>query len=213
MGGSGGDGIYLFHGTDLMVEDSTVVNAEETAVQISATDVVVRNNWIVDNDGGLNAHGANHLIAGNRIENNDGMSLWAYGGGNHTVRNNTVVNGTRSGIVVNKNSAVVNNVIRNNGHAGIEVGRNSVVTGNRIVNNEEGGILLDGDGNLIYNNYLENERNVVAPEDESPTADATWNIDPRSGTNVVGGAVIGGNFWATPDGTGYSEPAPLMFRA
>lgn len=204
-GMSGGDGINLFHGTDLVVENSTVVNAEAWAVQISGSDVVVRNNWFVNNDGGLNAHGANHLIAGNLVENTDWRSVWAYGHGNHTVRNNTVVNGTRSGITVNNASEVVNNVVRNNSQAGIEVGRNSVVTGNRVLDNGEGGILIDGGRNLIYDNYLENERNIVGPEGESPTGGATWNIDPQSGTNVVGGSVVGGNFWAEPDGAGYSQ--------
>jgi parallel beta-helix repeat protein len=201
-GMSGGDGIALFNGTDLVVENSTVVNSEMVAVQISSEDAVVRNNWLVSNDGGLNLYGEDHLVEGNLFENSG--TLWAYGYGNHTVRNNTVVNATSTGIAVSDDSTVVNNVVRNNGGAGIKVGANGVVTGNRVVGNEEGGIRLDESGNLLYDNYLENERNIVGPEDEGPRG-ATWNLDRQSGTNVVGGSVLGGNFWAKPDGSGYSQ--------
>lgn len=201
-GMSGGDGIYLWNGTDIVVEDSTVVNSEMLAVQISGTDVVVRNNWLVSNDGGFNLHGVNHFIAGNLVENSG--TVWAYGSGGHTVRNNTVVNATSTGIAVSDDSAVVNNVVRNSGDAGIEVGANGVVTGNRVVGNEKGGILVDEGGNLIYDNYLENDRNVVGPEDEPPVG-ARWSVDRQPGTNVVGGSTLGGNFWAKPDGSGYSQ--------
>ena len=32
-----------------------------------------------------------------------------------------------------------------------------------------------------------------------------WNADPRTGPNIIGGPNIGGNFWAKPDGNGWSQ--------
>ena len=32
-----------------------------------------------------------------------------------------------------------------------------------------------------------------------------WNITKTSGTNIVGGPYLGGNYWASPDGSGFSE--------
>lgn len=205
-GMSGGDGISLSRGTDLVVEDSIVVNCETRALDISGSDIVVRNNWIVRNDGGLNGFGTNYLVAGNDFENNGGISLWLQGPANHTARNNTVVNGTWKGIVVHDDVRVVDNVVRNNSDVGIEASDGSIVTGNRVVANGKGGVRLDEPGALVYDNYLANERNVVGPEGEAESPfGATWNVTSRSGTNVVGGSVVGGNYWASPDGTGYSE--------
>jgi hypothetical protein len=32
-----------------------------------------------------------------------------------------------------------------------------------------------------------------------------WNITQTPGTNIVGGPYLGGNYWAKPDGTGFSQ--------
>src|SRR5690606_29960220 len=34
-----------------------------------------------------------------------------------------------------------------------------------------------------------------------------WNITKTAGINIVGGPFIAGNFWAKPDGTGFSQTA------
>ncbi|MGA9189297.1 MAG: NosD domain-containing protein, partial [Methanosarcina sp.] len=46
----------------------------------------------------------------------------------------------------------------------------------------------------IFNADIGNKRNA-------------WNIKRTEGTNIVGGPYLGGNFWASPDGTGFSETA------
>lgn len=55
--------------------------------------------------------------------------------------------------------------------------------------------------NTIYNNYLNNSKNV---EDYGTN---TWNILKTEGRNIVGGLYLGGNFWASPKGDGFSETA------
>ncbi|HMB44783.1 MAG TPA: NosD domain-containing protein, partial [Candidatus Methanoperedens sp.] len=32
-----------------------------------------------------------------------------------------------------------------------------------------------------------------------------WNTTKQSGTNIVGGLYLGGNYWAYPNGTGFSQ--------
>ena len=56
--------------------------------------------------------------------------------------------------------------------------------------------------NLVYNNYVNNDRNA-----NINTRDTTWNVAKISGRNIVGGPYIGGNFWANPEGTGFSQKA------
>ena len=35
-----------------------------------------------------------------------------------------------------------------------------------------------------------------------------WNITKQPGTNIIGGPYLGGNFWAYPNGTGFSQTCP-----
>jgi parallel beta-helix repeat protein len=85
---------------------------------------------------------------------------------------------------------------------------NNTISGNNISGNDVGISLnsnwIDGtnsDYNIIYNNYLNNSKNA---EDYGMNI---WNISKIEGENVVGGPYLGGNFWASPEGNGFSETA------
>lgn len=100
------------------------------------------------------------------------------------------------------------------------------VLGNRIESNECGLYLYASDGvtltrNIIagnmgsgvcyylsgsgtaFDNRFDNNLNVAF--NGEPLAANTWSVDPRTGPNIAGGPLIGGNFWGRPDGTGFSE--------
>lgn len=55
--------------------------------------------------------------------------------------------------------------------------------------------------NFIYNNYFNNTRNVLI----SGGLSNTWNIAMTPGRNIINGSYLGGNFWAEPDGSGWSQ--------
>lgn len=54
----------------------------------------------------------------------------------------------------------------------------------------------------IYNNFFNNTINYV---NSSSGDSVSWNTTISSGTNIAGRNQIGGNYWAYPNGTGYSE--------
>lgn len=57
--------------------------------------------------------------------------------------------------------------------------------------------------NLIYNNLFNNTVNVKL-QDVSEIG--SWNKDPIiQTTNIVGGPYVGGNFWGSPNGNGFSQ--------
>ncbi len=91
-----------------------------------------------------------------------------------------------------------------------------IVTGNDIrATDSDVGIPIataKATGNLIYNNIL----NCSLPWTNSPIAwnsqhysvdnlTNTWNTAKKTGTSIVGGVSIGGNYWTTPEGDGYSD--------
>jgi PGF-pre-PGF domain-containing protein len=98
---------------------------------------------------------------------------------------------------------VINNEITNCG-IGIRVYETGGATlvGNKITYCTDCGVEASGYLGTSYNNYFNNMVNVRFGE----YTDA-WNTSLTSGTNIIGGSYIGGNYWAKPDGTGFSQTA------
>ncbi len=92
--------------------------------------------------------------------------------------------------------------------------QNSTLSGNWLENNNFGLILYNSSESLVYNNYLNNTNNTAFEienivstiiQDPENNPDCIWNISKTEGLNIVGGPYLGGNFWAKPDGTGFSQ--------
>ena len=86
------------------------------------------------------------------------------------------------------------------------------ITASRIENNTIGGIWLDQSGsndpefNWIWNNYLNNTGTYDNMRiDSGITNENYFNVTPYSGTNILGGPWIGGNYWTNSSGTGFSD--------
>ncbi len=76
-----------------------------------------------------------------------------------------------------------------------------------IRDNTEVGIgMLDSGHVLIWNNYFSNDLNFAYGE--GAVTVPAWNITKTFGTNIVGGPYVGGNYWANPAGTGWSQTHP-----
>jgi len=81
-----------------------------------------------------------------------------------------------------------------------DVVENITITGCNITDSYIGVCFEYGPINCtVYNNYFDNVYNVG--EITGGTADVTWNITKTSGTNVIGGSYLGGNYWADYNGS------------
>ena len=100
---------------------------------------------------------------------------------------------------------VIENTIMNFNDAGIYIfsGSLNTIRNNEITNNTEYGLkIMGGTNNAFYNNMLNNTINV---EFVFNIYNNYWNITKTEQTNIVGKTYIGGNYWANPSGTGYSQ--------
>ena len=151
----------------------------------------------------------------NRIEcsvidrDDDGINLTATS--RTLVVHNVVTNNVRgSGIHLSQGCADVTllaNIIGANDE-GIEIEKatNTTIRANRIYSSKYYGLNLTAAENLtVVDNYLNNTANILTP---SGAFSGTWNLSARPGKNVVGNALIGGNYWGTPSGTGFSDVTP-----
>jgi len=73
--------------------------------------------------------------------------------------------------------------------------RSSIIQGNVFEDNSTAGVhLQDCDSNTLYNNRFDNSTNALADGAN------TWSVAPADGINIVGGGMIGGNYWSNYTG-------------
>ena len=165
-----------------------------------------------------------NILSGNTASGNTGNGFDLRGSG--FVTYNTVTGNTASGnlngfyLLDAKNNNFTANTASNNMYDGFNLTASSndnTINGNYITNNGGYGISIQNSyNNTIYNNYFNNDRNarvsyITAGEGIFSTlipANNTWNVTPVPGPNIIGGPYIGGNYWATPGGTGWSQTHP-----
>jgi len=167
-------------------------------------------NIIMDNTANSNTknHGiwlwesCNNTVTNNTAnENNEGGICLDFSD-NNTVTNNTANENNHSGVQLFQescNNTVTNNIANLNNDSGIclqDFSNYNAITDNAASENSESGICLDNSSdNLIYNNYFNNTNNAL---DDGTN---TWNISKTTGTNIIGGSWLGGNFWSDYTGT------------
>lgn len=186
------------------------------------------NNAIEESNLVLGAHCWDNIMFQNKLSNGEGISIACCGGNNLVSRNEIVncstgidiydvqartilrdnrISNCENGIYLTFvfDSRVYNNTI-SNGSTGIflrENCQNNELSNNTIIESNESGICLQdySADNRIYNNYFNNNLNVIAENSEGNI----WNTTQSPGTNIIGGPNLGGNFWANLKGTGFSQ--------
>ncbi len=189
------------HITNNIIEDGgVVVQSESSAVTISGNiisgygiDVAccgdyneITNNEVSNCSTGIYVYDERNVppISGNKIRNCDvGIHV---SGLSYDLENNEITN-CSVGVL-----------------AGETGGAN--LTGNKITYCSDCGLKVTGsiESKGAYNNYFNNTVNVKFGEFEETYV---WNSSLTEGTNIIGGPYIGGNYWAKPDGTGFSQTA------
>jgi parallel beta-helix repeat protein len=132
---------------------------------------------------------------------------------NNTIRDNTTESNTESGIhlVYGGENTIVGNLSRSNRY-GLNIylnpeGEGNIIADNNLSSNNTAGIYLSGpaSGNQIFNNLF---NNIINARFGSTPSLNLWNTEKTlltPETNIVGGPYLGGNYWAKPDGSGFSE--------
>jgi len=79
---------------------------------------------------------------------------------------------------------------------------NTSIVSNDIYDNNVGLYLADSSNLIIYNNIFNNIDNIQC---NNQNYNITWNTSRTSSLNVVGGSVVGGNYWCLTSDDGFSQ--------
>lgn len=151
-------------------------------------------------------HNSSENTLVNNTADSNGYGIWMNSSSNNTLTDNTASN-NKFGVYLktSDNNKLSGNGVNLSGTYGIYLGSsmNNVLNDNKVVSNSECGFyLLDSKNNSIYNNYFNNTNNTYFQGINSETS---LNTTRTQGTNIVGGPYLGGNFWGTPEGDGFSQ--------
>ncbi len=226
-------GIYLASSSNNTVEKNEACNNSEYGIFLasSSNDNTVSDNIACNNSGyGIyldfsgnstlssntvwnNTFGVNLVESGNNTLSNITARYNAIGvnlveSGNNTLSNITACNNSYGILLVQSGNNTFSSITTcNNSECGVSLASssNDNTLSSSIVHNNDCGIhLAFSSNNLIYNNYFNNTNNTYI---EGANTVNRWNTTKASGPNTIGGPYLGGNFWASPEGTGFSESA------
>lgn len=142
---------------------------------------------------------------GNTIRGlSSGFTTGVYVDGGAAVRDvvikNLVLENMDAGVWLYKssNGKIENCVFRNIVNMGLRLDQShqNEISGNTFEHNSMGLGVFESKDNIIYNNLFKNEHNAVANDNLKNQ----WNTDLKSGTNIIGGSMIGGNAWFDESG-------------
>jgi len=173
---------------------------------------VLTDNHVSENDNGIMiANSAKNIYESNNVSSNSLDGFFLFNSEENNLSVNYAQNNVQHGIEVlrSRNNTVLGNTISGNTRSGINLSESSdgnLFTRNTITGNRDSGIslVLSSNSNLIYNNLFNNNRNVYVTD----STGNTWNISLLPGINIIGGPNLGGNYWAKPDGAGWSQVTP-----
>ncbi|WP_292391679.1 PKD domain-containing protein [Methanosarcina sp. UBA5] len=224
--GSGGMGIALYESDSSEIENNTIVNCS-SGMHIMSGSCTINNNTLTDNGQGIMVGASlkgNSFLNNTILNSNIGIFLSgpAYGPA-------YIGDSTGGDLLLNGGNSLLNNNISNN-NIGIFFESDSsgnLVANNRVELNNQYGICVEdvsyevpyNGTNRFYNNIFNNTVNFFNGEgnynsnyytvktinNKTGIFFAIWNTTKVSGTNIVCGPYLGGNYWAKPDGTGFSQ--------
>jgi parallel beta-helix repeat protein len=153
----------------------------------SSNNNILTNNNVSSNYNGIwiTSSSTSNSVAGNNVSSNQ-FGIRISSANSNTISNNTVTSNSQHALyLVNSNNNILKGNIAENNLRGITV----VAPASPSANNK------------IYNNFF---NNTGSPLITTSLAN-TWNTAKTLGTNIIGGSYLGGNFWGTPAGTGFSQ--------
>lgn len=182
---SNGWGVHAFKSHNNIINNNIANSNDEYGIRLCFSE----NSSLRDNIADSNAYGIR-------------LCLYSH---NNTVTNSIARSNTYYGLELNssENNTVLNNTLESSLYGiSFESANNTIIINNTIKYNAFGLFVNSSTNNTLYNNLLLNLNNIRFVD---RIYNNTWNTTRTTIRNIVNGTVTGGNFWAYPNGTGFSQ--------
>jgi len=208
-----GEGVYFEYTNNSFIYNSSATSAFYDGFYIRYSDYNTFSNLTQDStlNGGFSLEYSYHNTFSDVRANSNGQGFKLSNSDYNAFYNITATGQSASGKKgVHLGTSDYNNftegVIKNNYDGIYTTGysHHNRFSGLNITDNSNYGIYFAGSSdsyNYVYNNYFNNTINAYWVS----SVDSYWSITKTAGTNIMGGSWIGGNYWAYPNGTGFSE--------
>jgi nitrous oxidase accessory protein len=182
---NGNNGIYLNDECqDNSIKDNDIATNGNTGIRVEddCSSIEIKDNSVSSNNNyGIMIVGSSNTVQGNMVTANDKHGIFLLADDNSIVTDNTAEDNILDGIR-----------LQNTTNAGI--------SSNYLLNNLRYGIHVNyyAEGNRIFDNYFEG--NGVNARDISSYGN-NWSHAKTSGSSIIKGPYIGGNYWDDYNGT------------
>ena len=200
-------GIYVKGSSGNTLTDNIALNNTGPGISVwNSVENTLINNTASNNDVSifLQDSSGNSLL--NNMISSSSYGMWVASSSKNILSGNSALNNKFGLYLKNSNSnSLSGNWVNSNSIYGIYLGSSwsNVLNDNRIISNLECGLcLMDSGKSSIYNNYFSNTNNIFL---KGLTAGTSLNTTRTQGKNILGESYLGGNFWARPEGDGFSQ--------
>ncbi|RXA20460.1 cell surface protein [Methanosarcina sp. MSH10X1] len=200
-------GIHVNASSGNALTDNIALNSIRSGISVwNSAESKLTNNIASNSETSIFMQNSSKNIILNNTVSNSSYGMWiAFSSGNNLSENSALNN--KFGLYLKNSTAnrLSDNRVNSNSRYGIYLGfsRSNILNGNRIGSNSEYGLyMLESRNNSIYNNYFINANNTYL---QGSNAGTSLNTTLKQAKNIVAGDYLGGNFWATPEGNGFSQ--------
>lgn len=200
-------GIHVKGSSGNTLTGNTALNSTGSGISVwDSVENAIINNAASNNYVSIYLQNASKSTLFSNVVSGSNYGMWIAFSSNNNLSDNSVSN-NKFGFYL-KNSSdnrLSSNQANSNSRYGIYLGfsRNNILNSNKIISNSEYGLYQWDSGNSsIYNNYFNNAKNIFLQGSNTGTS---LNTTLTPAKNIVDGVYLGGNFWATPKGDGFSQ--------
>ncbi len=203
------DGISLLRSDRNTILNNIIYFNNHGIVLENASSNSLTSNQVVSNTGfGFYLRNSNSNNLNINIATRNDRGIYLINSNTNTMSSNSISENYNYGILIsysNYNTISRNTANQTSRGIHLDSATSNTVSGNIVANNSVSGFFMcrGCHRNFFYNNYANNTLNA-----DINNTDTTWNLPTKTaGRSIVGGPYIGGNFWASPTGKGFSETA------
>lgn len=200
-------GIHVKESSGNVLTGNTALNSTGSGISVwdSAENTLI-NNEASNNYVSIYLQNSSENTFSSNSVSGSSYGIWIAFCSNNSLSDNNVSNNIFGFYLKNSSdNRLSGNQANSNSRHGIYLvsSMNNILDSNRVTSNSQYGLfLLDSGNSSIYNNYFNNVNNIYL---QGSNAGTSLNTTLTPAKNIVDGTYLGGNFWATPKGDGFSQ--------